>query len=180
MKPRPASTTLRSRLNSQTDAKLEIVGNASPDEKPEAAAQRAINIRSYLTQEKGIDKSRIELRVGDTSGRTARTAHRSRGGHLPATTGTQTFDESAIPASGQAYGTGRGTGGSRCPPCASQTTQEACSSQLAQARCIPRPRQPEPRSRAHRTPQSGASPDALPEIACHSKRASFRSGWQAS
>ena len=91
-------------MNSQNDAKLEIVGNASPDEKPEAAAQRSMNILSYLTHEKGVDKSRIEVRVGDTSGRTARTALVPAGAVF-SEAGTQTFDEAAIPASGQAYGT---------------------------------------------------------------------------
>ena len=102
-------------LNSQTDAKLDIVGNASPDEKPEAAAQRAMNIRSYLTQEKGVDKARIELRVGDTSGRTARTALVPAGA-IFSDTGTQTFDEAAIPASGQAYGSGHAGAGTVVRP----------------------------------------------------------------
>ncbi len=95
-------------MNQATDAKLELIGNASPDEKPEAAAQRALNVRAYLTQEKGLDKNRIEVRVGDTSGRTLRTSLVPAGAIFP-DAGTQTFDEAAIPGSGQAYGTGHGT-----------------------------------------------------------------------
>ena len=60
-------------LQQQSDASLIVVGNASPDERPETAAERGLNIRQYLTQEKGLSPTRIEVRVGDTSGRSART-----------------------------------------------------------------------------------------------------------
>jgi hypothetical protein len=94
-------------LNQQTDAKLVIVGNGSPDEKPEAAAERAMNARQYLTQEKGIDPARIELRVGDTSGRTANDILVPVGA-IFSDANTQQFDETAIHRHGQAYGTAHG------------------------------------------------------------------------
>ena len=97
-------------LNSQTDAKLEIVGNASPDEKPQAAAQRAMNIRSYLTQEKGIDKGRIDVRVGDTSGRTARTALVPAGATFVRRGHADVSTRRRSPHRGQAYGTGHAGG----------------------------------------------------------------------
>jgi hypothetical protein len=95
-------------LTQQTDSKLVIVGNASPDEKPEAAAERAMNARQYLTQEKGIDATRIELRVGDTSGRTANDVLVPAGATY-SDANTQQFDEAGIHRHGQAYGTARGT-----------------------------------------------------------------------
>ncbi len=51
--------------------KLVIVGNYGNGERAKAAADRAINERRYLTEEKGIDAGRIEPRVGSESGRTA-------------------------------------------------------------------------------------------------------------
>jgi len=92
-------------MSQQTSAHLVIVGNASVDEKPEAAAERTLNIRQYLTQEKGIDNSRIEVRVGDTSGRTANEILIPTGATYN-DANTQMFDENAIVRHGQAYGTG--------------------------------------------------------------------------
>jgi hypothetical protein len=90
-------------MNQQADAKLEIVGNASPDEKPEAAAERSLNVRQYLTQEKGLDPARIEVRVGDTSGRTVNNTLVPVGA-IFSDTNTELFDENAITRTGQAYG----------------------------------------------------------------------------
>jgi outer membrane protein OmpA-like peptidoglycan-associated protein len=50
---------------------LVIVGNFAAGEQPEAGADRALNVRQYLTDEKGIDASRIDVRVGSDAGRTA-------------------------------------------------------------------------------------------------------------
>jgi len=58
-------------LNRDSDAILIVVGKHDPKEKPEAAAERTLNIKLYLTAEKGIDPTRIELRTGETTGRTA-------------------------------------------------------------------------------------------------------------
>jgi len=96
-------------MGQQTSARLIIVGNASADEKPEAAAERTLNIRQYLTQEKGLDASRIEVRVGDTSGRTANDILIPTGSTYN-DANTQLFDENAIVRHGQAYGTGSGIG----------------------------------------------------------------------
>jgi hypothetical protein len=96
-------------MNQQQDAKLEIVGNASPDEKPEAAAERTLNVRQYLTQEKGIDPGRIEVRVGDTSGRTVNNTLVPAGA-IFSDTNTELFDENAIPRTGQAYSTSHAQG----------------------------------------------------------------------
>jgi hypothetical protein len=45
-------------------SKLVIVGKHSTDETPDAAAQRDLNVAQYLTQEKGVDPARIEMRKG--------------------------------------------------------------------------------------------------------------------
>lgn len=90
-------------LQQQTDARLVMVGDASPDEQPEAAAQRVLNARQYLTDEKGIEPSRIQVRVGETPGRTVRDVLVPSGASFsePA---TQPFDEHGITRRGEAYG----------------------------------------------------------------------------
>jgi hypothetical protein len=101
-------------LNQQTDAQLFIIGNASADDHAQAAAERALNIRQYLTQEKGVDPARIYVRTGDTSGRTARTTLVPAGATFnPA--GTETFDEGSIKRHGQAYGHGQAGAATHTP-----------------------------------------------------------------
>jgi hypothetical protein len=90
-------------LNQQTDARLIVVGNSDPKEKPEAAAERALNARQYLTQEKGVDPSRIELRIGEPSGKTV-TNTLVPAGAIFNDLNTHTFDDKAIIRHGQAYG----------------------------------------------------------------------------
>ncbi|SEG00854.1 hypothetical protein SAMN05421819_1665 [Bryocella elongata] len=91
-------------MQQHTDAKLVMIGNASPDEVPQSAAERAMNARQYLVQEKGIDPARVELRVGDTSGRTVNDVLVPAGATFN-DANTQVFDESTIKRHGQAYGT---------------------------------------------------------------------------
>jgi hypothetical protein len=58
-------------LQRESTGRLVVVGNYSTGEQPVSGAKRAMNIRQYLVIEKGIDFSRIDLRVGTSSGRTA-------------------------------------------------------------------------------------------------------------
>jgi len=58
-------------MQRESAGRLVIVGNYSSDEKPKAGAERSLNVRQYLTEEKGIDAGRIDVRVGTASGRTA-------------------------------------------------------------------------------------------------------------
>ena len=56
-------------LAAAPDAKGVVVGQATSEEKAKPAgrkypAQRAINTKAYLTQEKGVDPARIEVRAG--------------------------------------------------------------------------------------------------------------------
>jgi hypothetical protein len=93
-------------LSQQTDAHLVMVGNSTPDDKPDAAAERALNARQYLVQEKGIDTTRIELRTGTSSDKTVTNTLVPAGATFN-NPDTHTFDEKTIIRHGQAYGTPR-------------------------------------------------------------------------
>ena len=58
-------------LQHQPESKLVIVGEHSADEPALSAAQRAVNTRAYLANEKGIDPARIEVRTSSKPGKTA-------------------------------------------------------------------------------------------------------------
>jgi hypothetical protein len=93
-------------LNQQSDAHLVMVGNAATGEKSTAAAERTLNARQYLVQEKGIDPARIEVRVGGPTGKTVVNTLVPSGA-LFNNLNTQTFDEKSIIRHGQAYGVPR-------------------------------------------------------------------------
>ena len=60
------------RLQREPDARLVIVGSTDPSEKrPNLSAERAVDSKFYLTNDKGIDPSRIECRSGGTGGKIA-------------------------------------------------------------------------------------------------------------
>jgi len=64
------------RLQREADAKAVVIGYATADETKKKsnknlAAQRAFNTKEYLTKEKGIDPSRIEIRTGTGENQTA-------------------------------------------------------------------------------------------------------------
>jgi hypothetical protein len=56
-------------LNRDSASKLVIVGRHTADETPDDAAERALNVEHYLVKEKGIDASRIDLRITGESGK---------------------------------------------------------------------------------------------------------------
>src|SRR5271170_2053301 len=90
-------------LNRESSAKLVIVGRHSADETPDAAAQRTLNVEQYLTDEKGIDPSRIELRTGGEPGRAVDNILVPAGATF--TPGdTNTFDSNSVKRQGQPYG----------------------------------------------------------------------------
>jgi hypothetical protein len=95
-------------MTQQADAHLVMVGNTDPGEPPTAAAERVLNARQYLTQEKGLDPARIEVRVGETSGRSVDSVLVPSGASF-VDTNTQLFDEHAIVRHGEAYGVHRGS-----------------------------------------------------------------------
>ena len=90
-------------LNSQSDAKLVMVGNAAKGEKITAAEERALNARQYLTQEKGIDPSRISVRTGNAGDKSVTNTLVPAGATFTET-GTNDFDAKKVVRRGQAYG----------------------------------------------------------------------------
>ena len=89
-------------LNRESSAKLIIVGKHSADEAPDAAAQRDLNVAQYLTREKGIDPSRIELRTGGDLTRSLDNILVPPGATF--TPGdTNTFDTNSVKRQGQPY-----------------------------------------------------------------------------
>jgi outer membrane protein OmpA-like peptidoglycan-associated protein len=92
------------RLQREPDAKAVVVGNFEANEKngQTIAEQRAVNTTAYLTQEKGIDPSRIDLRTGSGGNRTAEIYLIPPGASF-AVPGTQTFDASKVKAGKNAY-----------------------------------------------------------------------------
>jgi hypothetical protein len=53
------------------DSVLVVIGRHDPQEKPDVAVERAQNVKRYLTEIMGIDPTRIQLRIGESTGRTA-------------------------------------------------------------------------------------------------------------
>jgi hypothetical protein len=89
-------------LNRDTTSKLVIVGKHSADETPDAAAQRDLNVAQYLTQEKGIDPSRIELRTSGDPGRSLDNILVPAGATF-APGDTNTFDSNSVKRQGRPY-----------------------------------------------------------------------------
>lgn len=89
-------------LNRESSATLIVVGQHGPREAPETAAQRALNIKQYLVDEKGIDPSRIELRTGGSTGRTAENILVPPGATWN-TGGTTRFDATKVMRHGEPY-----------------------------------------------------------------------------
>jgi outer membrane protein OmpA-like peptidoglycan-associated protein len=85
------------KLQSASDAKLAVVGDADSAEKkgPELAAERAVNTKDYLVTEKGIDASRVSVYTGSDNGKTVTTTLIPSGATL-STSGLTPVDESAI------------------------------------------------------------------------------------
>jgi outer membrane protein OmpA-like peptidoglycan-associated protein len=85
------------RLQRDADAKAVVVGYSDPAEKNGAqlAAQRGVNTKAYLTKEKGIDPSRIEVRTG-TAGGTRAEVYLVPAGASFNQADTQTVDETKV------------------------------------------------------------------------------------
>ena len=64
------------RMQREPDSRLVILGNIDPSDpaetkRPNLSAERAVDTKFYLTNDKGIDPTRIEPRSGGTGGKTA-------------------------------------------------------------------------------------------------------------
>jgi hypothetical protein len=102
-------------LNRESGSKLLIVGRRAPTEANGDAAERALNVREYLVREKGVDTSRIELRIGDAAeSRTVDNTLIPPGASYDPGP-VSSFDASTIPRHGQPYGPA-GTTLSPTPP----------------------------------------------------------------
>jgi hypothetical protein len=91
-------------MNRESDATLVIIGKHGPEEAPDTASERALNVRQYLTAEKGIDANRIELRTGESTGRSADNILVPPGATWD-TGGTTRFDPTRVPRHGEPYPT---------------------------------------------------------------------------
>jgi hypothetical protein len=99
-------------LQRSADAKAVLVGSSAPNEKhaDKQAAERAVNTKAYLVNEKGIDPSRIDVRTGNAGSDTVQNYLVPSGATFDNDVqGTTPVDTSAIKASKNAYGHGRAT-----------------------------------------------------------------------
>ncbi len=90
-------------LQREADSKLVMIGNAAPGETAALAAERASNAKLYLTQEKGIDSSRVNLRTGSAGTKSVSNLLVPTGASADAA-GTEPVIEDSISHHGQAYG----------------------------------------------------------------------------
>ncbi len=95
-------------LQRQSDAKLVVVGESGPEEKngANAAAERALNVRQYLTKEKGIDAARIDVRTSGATGKQVEDYLLPPGATFNQQA-TEPVDASKVHSQGQPYGTSK-------------------------------------------------------------------------
>lgn len=91
-------------MEHQPDARLVLIGEHSDSEADGqlTAAERAINTRAYLANEKGIDPSRVDVRTSTTPGRQVQTFLLAPGAIFDQPTEGR-IDESKIKIHGQQY-----------------------------------------------------------------------------
>jgi len=89
-------------MNRESGATLVVVGKHDPQEAPEAAAERSLNVKQYLTDEKGIDPNRIQLRTVESTGRTVDNVLVPSGATWD-TGGTTPFDPTKVERHGEPY-----------------------------------------------------------------------------
>ena len=84
-------------LNSNPDARLALVGNSSSEEKggKKLAEERAVNTKTYLVTEKGIDSSRISVYTRSQDGKAVTSTLIPAGATLDSA-GVTPVDESAV------------------------------------------------------------------------------------
>ena len=90
-------------LNRNADNKLLIIGNHAAGETNRDSASRALNASDYLVKEKGIDRSRIDLRISADPTRTVMMMMVPPGASVEAIPGSS-FDAGSVVRKGEAYG----------------------------------------------------------------------------
>ncbi len=93
-------------LNRETSDKLLIIGSHADKETNRDSAVRAMNAAEYLTKEKGIDPTRLDLRIGPDNGRTVALMLVPPGAVIDSAAATS-FDTSTVKRNGPAYGTAK-------------------------------------------------------------------------
>jgi hypothetical protein len=94
-------------LQRSSDAKAVLVGNSASTERhgDKAAAERAVNTKAYLVNEKGIDPSRIDVRTGNAGTQSVQNYLVPSGANFDNDVqGTTAVDTSMVKASRNAYG----------------------------------------------------------------------------
>ncbi|MGH9616058.1 MAG: hypothetical protein ACRD28_04885, partial [Acidobacteriaceae bacterium] len=97
-------------LQRNADARAVLVGSSAPNERDaeRRAAERAVNTKAYLVNEKGIDPSRIDVRTGTAGNDTVQNYLVPSGATFDNDVqGTTPVDTSKIKASRNAYGHAR-------------------------------------------------------------------------
>lgn len=96
-------------LQRDADAKAVLVGNSDPSERHAnmAAAERAVNTKSYLVNEKGIDPSRIDVRTGTAGTKSVQNYLVPSGANFENDVPGTTPVSSSVKASRNAYGHAR-------------------------------------------------------------------------
>jgi len=90
-------------LNRESSSQLVVVGNHTLDEGRPTAEERGVNVKQYLTTEKGIDAARIQVRSGSTPDQTAENILVPSGATFLGN-GTTVVDEASVQRHGPAYG----------------------------------------------------------------------------
>ncbi|HEX3571283.1 MAG TPA: hypothetical protein VHU44_10715 [Acidobacteriaceae bacterium] len=89
-------------LTRDANATLVLVGKHDGGEMPDAAAERVLNVRQYMTDEKRIDGSHIQLRTGENTGRMVDDLLVPQGATWDPI-GTSSFDPTQIQRHGEPY-----------------------------------------------------------------------------
>jgi len=99
-------------LQRNADAKAVLVGSSASNERhgARAAAERAVNTKAYLVNEKGVDPSRIDVRTGSAGTKSVQNYLVPSGADFDTDEpGTTEVDTSMVKASRNAYGHSRAT-----------------------------------------------------------------------
>jgi hypothetical protein len=92
-------------LTREPSATLVIVGKHDAGEMPDAAAERTLNVKQYMTAEKRIDPTRIQVRTGENTGRALDNVLVPQGATWDPV-GTTSFNPSQVQRHGEPYSRG--------------------------------------------------------------------------
>ncbi len=126
-------------MQHQPDARLVVVGEHTSDEAAEMAAQRAVNTKAYLTNEKGLDPARIDVRTGNRAGKSAENYLLPPGASFE---DVPTLPVTNVPVSKQAY----------------STAQSYAEAEARKAKRAAKPTAPKAKAPATTTPATPATP----------------------